>query len=439
MSSFEFDINKYTTKDLEEMLSLTKPYTNQEMFNKVQIIEIEGIKNNPELKEQFTEFLSDVKQKLKKYAPFLIESKNEVNENKINPISVKQLSKYLHFDSKFRKNYYSTSASDVIFTLPYVINNAIELSLHEIDIPDSYYQISSLLGNNSFVILCQKGAEDQGGADTAVNYFTFGITIPDGNWNTDSFVYYLNNTVFTTDWDAAIASQHDDTDFPVDNYYYKRPILTNNAVSGNQRLVANYSAYSNKITIAVNNINTSDISGYDDADISFVNFSSIELHFNVEPNTIADKSTGVFQNTFSNLSVREKLGFMMGFKSAKYKGSTSYVGESPCNLLSSNYFYLVIDDFIGNHIESNIITYTDSYNSKDIFAKISKNNMTPISTTKKTFDTQNNNPLYLISRKYLGPVTIKKLKLSIIDEFGRIIDLNNLDWSCTLKFTYLYD
>ena len=100
---------------------------------------------------------------------------------------------------------------------------------------------------------------------------------------------------------------------------------------------------------------------------------------------------------------------------------------------------MVVNDFTGNHIESNIIAYTDSYNSKDIFAKIGKNNMTPISTTKKNIDSQTPNPLFVVSRKYLGPVNIKKLKLSVVDEFGRIIDLNNLDWSCTLKFTYLYD
>lgn len=432
MNSFNFDINNYTKKDLEEMLSLSNPYTNQELFNKVKIVETESLKNNPENKKEFVEFLSDVTAKLKKYDDFLIENK-EVNENKINPISVKTLSKYLHFDSKFRKNYYSTSATDVIFTLPYMINNAVELSLHEIDIPDSYYQISSLLGNNHFIILCEKGTEDQGGVDTSVNYFTFDVTIPDGNWSTDTFVYYLNNTVFTTDWDAAIAA-HDSVSTPVNNYYFARPTLIDNAVSGNQRLVASYSTYSNKITIGVNNIQTSDIS-----DVSYVEFDGIELYFNVNSGTIADISTGEIENTYSNLSVREKLGFMMGYKSARYIGSTAYVGESPVNLISSSYFYLVIDDFIGNHIESNIIAYTDSYNSKDIFAKISKNNMTPISTTKKTNDTQVDNPLFLVSRKYMGPVTIKKLKLSIIDEFGRNIDLNNLDWSCTLKFTYLYE
>ena len=34
-----------------------------------------------------------------------------------------------------------------------------------------------------------------GGVDTSVNYFTFDVTIPDGNWSTDTFVYYLNKAI----------------------------------------------------------------------------------------------------------------------------------------------------------------------------------------------------------------------------------------------------
>ena len=98
MNKFEFDINKYSKEDLEEMLSLKNPYTNQELFNKVQIVQMESLKKRPEVKEELKEFLSDVKQKLKKYDNFLIEHHNESNENKMNPISVNTLNKYLHFD-----------------------------------------------------------------------------------------------------------------------------------------------------------------------------------------------------------------------------------------------------------------------------------------------------------------------------------------------------
>tara|TARA_X000000368_G_scaffold129289_1_gene101654 strand:+ start:4847 stop:6085 length:1239 start_codon:yes stop_codon:yes gene_type:complete len=412
MNKFDFNIENYTKNDLEDMLSLKTPYTNEELFNKVQTVETEVSQVNPEIKEKLNDFMSDVKQKLKKYDDILIEHKNATNENKMNPLQVKTLTKYLHFDSKFRKNYYGTSATDVLFTLPYTINNTVELELHEIEIPDSYYQISSLLGNNYFMIVCQGGTN----VPLSEQYLTFEATIPDGNWSIDTFVNYLNDTVFKTDWDIKVNELTDTGN------YFKKP-------SNDQRLVASYLSYSNKITISINDMSNS----------TYPDLSGIELYFGLPSGTVVNVETGEVPNVTSTLSIREKLGFMMGFKSAAYIGNTAYVGESPANLISSNYFYLVVNDFIGNHIESNIIAYTDSYNSKDIFAKINKNNMTPISASKKDEAVQSPNPLISISRKYLGPVNIRKLKLSVVDDFGRMINLNNLDWSCTLKFTYLYD
>tara|TARA_B100000035_G_scaffold3667_1_gene3248 strand:+ start:35 stop:1333 length:1299 start_codon:yes stop_codon:yes gene_type:complete len=432
MNNYDFNIENYNKKDLEDMLKLSIPYTNEELINRIGIVEVQCIRANPELKEKLSDFLSNVKQKLLKYDDFLVRPNKPTNIEKINPISVKTLTKFLHFDSKFRKNYYSTNATDVLFNLPYTINNTIEIELHEIDIPDSYYQISSLLGNNYFHIVVKAAP----GANT--DYFTFEVTIPDGNWSTDTFVYYLNNTVFTTDWDEAIISSGlvSDTGYTANNDYYKRPTLNSSTTTGNQRIVASYSTYSNKITIGINNIESSDLHNNS---ANHKDLSGIELYFNIPSGITADSTLGTFETTSSNLSVREKLGFMMGYKSAKYTGNTSYITESPANLLSSSYFYLILNDFIGNHTESNIIAYTDSYNSKDVFAKISKNNMTPISTTEKQKATQAPNPMFVVSRKYMGPVNIKKLKLSIVDEFGRVIDLNNLDWSCTIKFTYLYE
>ena len=38
------------------------------------------------------------------------------------------------------------------------------------------------------------------------------------------------------------------------------------------------------------------------------------------------------------------------------------------------------------------------------------------------------------TREYFGPVDIQRLTIELKDEFGRIIDLNNMDWSFTLAF-----
>ena len=41
-------------------------------------------------------------------------------------------------------------------------------------------------------------------------------------------------------------------------------------------------------------------------------------------------------------------------------------------------------------------------------------------------------------RNYFGPVDIEKLRVTIVDEFGRVINLNNMDLSLAFTFVCLY-
>ena len=43
------------------------------------------------------------------------------------------------------------------------------------------------------------------------------------------------------------------------------------------------------------------------------------------------------------------------------------------------------------------------------------------------------------SRNYFGPVNISKLHISLLDEYGRILNLNNMDWSMALLFECIYN
>ena len=42
-------------------------------------------------------------------------------------------------------------------------------------------------------------------------------------------------------------------------------------------------------------------------------------------------------------------------------------------------------------------------------------------------------------RTYFGPVNINRLHIQILDEYGRVVDFNNMDWSLTLALDMLYD
>jgi len=43
------------------------------------------------------------------------------------------------------------------------------------------------------------------------------------------------------------------------------------------------------------------------------------------------------------------------------------------------------------------------------------------------------------TREYFGPVDISRLRCRLLDEYGRVIDLNNMDWSMSIVFEKLYD
>jgi hypothetical protein len=42
-------------------------------------------------------------------------------------------------------------------------------------------------------------------------------------------------------------------------------------------------------------------------------------------------------------------------------------------------------------------------------------------------------------RQYFGPVDILKLNIQLLDEYGRVIDMNNMDYSFCLTFVTVYD
>jgi hypothetical protein len=47
-------------------------------------------------------------------------------------------------------------------------------------------------------------------------------------------------------------------------------------------------------------------------------------------------------------------------------------------------------------------------------------------------------PLQENKRSYFGPVDIERLKIRLLNDKGQILNLNGLDWSCTISAELLY-
>ena len=136
--------------------------------------------------------------------------------------------------------------------------------------------------------------------------------------------------------------------------------------------------------------------------------------------------------TDSNTNLQQTLGWMLGFRFGQYEGNTSYVSEAPYILKSPRYVFLRIDDYNNTSNESIIGTFNSSITTNNILAKIS--NAEHIDDNIFMMTLEDKFVSGCKERTYSGPVDIEKLRIQLIDDFGRIVNLNGSDFSFSLEF-----
>jgi hypothetical protein len=128
-----------------------------------------------------------------------------------------------------------------------------------------------------------------------------------------------------------------------------------------------------------------------------------------------------------------KLGWLMGFRDGYYENNFTYVSEGIVNLLGPRYIYLVVDDYNNSVLDGFYGVFTSSILNKNILARISLQGSVFNHLSKDNFN------LITTPRQYFGPVDIQKLQIQLLDEYGRILNLNNMDYSFCLTFQTVYD
>ena len=287
----------------------------------------------------------------------------------INPLKRKTREENLVIDTRFRENYYNSSPTNFNFQLPMNIQNVLNMKLSAIELPTTYYAISKQYNNNFFTL--------------TVNSNSTVISIPDGNYDNDSFISCLNNQII---------------------------------LAGNEFLYVTF-------VININNNNGSGqmMAGLDSNAPQDLQF---ELNFQADRFGYDDRST----------PLPLKLGWIMGFRNGIYTNNQNYVSEGIVDLVGPRYFYLVVDDFNNNN--NNGLFYS-AFNS----SILNKNIIARISLQSGLFKILLEDGLNIISssREYFGPVNIKNFQIQLLDEYGRIVDLNYMDLSFCLTLTIAYD
>jgi len=108
-------------------------------------------------------------------------------------------------------------------------------------------------------------------------------------------------------------------------------------------------------------------------------------------------------------------------------------GESSCNLKHDNYIFINLDDYNSNCVCQPIISSTwNSYIGNNILARVT------IDSSFKNTHYDNGHDLVFKERVYMGPVTVEKFKVQVLNKYGEIIDLNKNNFSFTLELTKIY-
>jgi hypothetical protein len=180
----------------------------------------------------------------------------------------------------------------------------------------------------------------------------------------------------------------------------------------------------NKVLFTVNVLNSNTGTGQ-----TLVGFLDLSGNENIELNFQADRSGLDDRNTPLPL----KFGWLLGFRNGIYVNNLNYVSEGLVDTTGPKYLYLVIDDYnnnVNNHFYS---AFNSSILNNNIIARIA--------LTSNTFSIlqQNNSALITTPRDYFGPVDLKNLNIQLLDEYGRVVDLNNMDFSFCLTLSTIYD
>ena len=303
-------------------------------------------------------------------------SPSEFYQGTINPLNKRILRQNINIDTRFRENYYASQSSNFHLDLPIRLTQVVSMQLSALELPSTFYTVSKVFGNNFFIISLPQ----------ALAVEPLIVTFPDGNYTYLTLQTYINTFLVA----ATTPTEYSTIQFLADV----------NTPGGQE------SGGSGKMVVGSLN-----------GDIDF------SLSFQTDRYGNEDKQT----------PLPLKLGWLMGFRGGYYENNKTYVSEGIIDLIGPRYIYLVVDDYNNNVSDGFYGAFTASILNKNILARIT------LQGSVFSVITQNNLLLVTTARQYFGPVDIQKMQIQLLDEYGRILDLNNMDYSFCLSFQTIYD
>lgn len=496
MNTLNLDIDTYTIYDLTQLFSLNSTYNTKEVIagkDKLihQLKKMEDISNDKKLNINMfidiacTRLINDITQGNTKLtwaqkenimvptgdAHYVIEDTNRVagkcanvTEGRIassdmvppgwlNPINIKTIQTGMNIDSRYRKDYAQTSASDFTFDLPDIQRKVTNMRIASIDIPMSYYGVSRDRGDATYIIT----TKDNTNTSQSLNAHPCfrgdnSIVIKqlvDASDPLRPVVFSPDiikiTTIFTFGWLVVLPDGNYEMSWQNSS---RGSDITDAMNAALKKAIPGILLNETRQFLLYGDMGVTDYGIYPEVDLSYtVDQPSGRSIFSIPTNTSSlFKDVGYHIRFATNRggsltleqNIQLNLGWQLGFREKGYRTTTTCISESVCMVVGPRCMFIAIDDGEKSSGNNLIVAFSESTMQESVITRINLTQTINDTHVYKSagdvgLDTQLNR-----AREYFGPVTISKLKFKLLDEYGRIISLNYMDWSLTLVFEKLY-
>lgn len=332
----------------------------------------------------------------------------------VNPLYRQVIKKYLNINTRFRDNYIFSKSNNFSINLPSPLTNVLSIKLLTFDMPFSVHTISSNYKNNSFRV---KTNRNDNFVDISISNGSYTYNKLEKEINTrlslniDTSNIKIQFQIESGFWEF---SSKDQTNFDLDFFFNNFECINNGTNNKNNTI-------NSQLTLGW-------ILGFRGTYIES-NYKkrseSNNLQKTKDINCCYVEDTRTITRNYKLLEKfdptnNEELRLF-------YKDKNIYKSEGIFDPQFNNYFLLSINDFMNNHSTSFITPFRNSSNgNQNIIGRIPSG-------------IHNQNNIINGERIYFGPTTINKLEIKLFDEYNRLVESNNSDYSFVLEVQILYE
>lgn len=324
-------------------------------------------------------------------------------------------SENINIDSRFRNNPEKTSSSDFVVDLPTPIRNVKSLSLKSSEIPNVFYSLNS---EHNTILQVRRGPDITGSTEYYTRDTWKTIVLQPGNYSANVFATELVSKI-------GIA-----LNFIMSDVYNVKPIsFTANTITGLTSLQLNTTSAEYLLTedppqsieLNLTPVDLNEVYRISTAEGAYVGISDEDKYI-----TEIRIAAQAIETYVRNLDVGVfTLKEVMGFSDFLLYGKTIYGGTSLVNTVGVNYVLLDVNGY-------DTITHISKDNEVTAFAKV-------LFKTAKNFKNVNDSgdaSTRAFVKYFDQPETIRQFRIRILDIFGNVIDLKNIDTNFVFQLEY---